>query len=593
MTAPKSVAYSYIRFSTPEQAQGDSLRRQTEATAAWCQRHGVGLDTTLRDEGISAYKGSHRTDDRHALAQFLELVKRGRVPKGSYLIVENLDRLSREHVRAAFGLWSSILDAGVNIVQLVPERVFYHDRSDMADMILAIVELSRGHSESAMKSDRVGKAWTNKKTQAAESGKPMTGKCPAWLRLKDGKWEIIKPAAAAIRRIYQLATKGYGLTSITKKMNADGIPPIGQTKRRTKHWIRGYIGKILLSRAVVGELQPHKYVIAEIEDQGSRKRRIRRRVPDGEPLKDYYPALITEDEWFAARAALESRKGKVGRLPKNTINVFAGLLYDGRDGGRLHISNGGKRSSGQVLSSYTAVMGSKGTKYVSFPFRTFERAVLSYLREIDPKEILQGANGHAELMVLEGELGQVEAKLDKLAAELLEGDSKTIAKIIRQLEARQAELTEELAVARRKAANPLSASWGEAKSLLEILDSAPDPEEARLRLRAALRRIVEGVWCLFVGRGAVRLAAVQVVFTGGARRDYLIYYKPGTGGRAGVHPARTHCCSLADVAKLGPCDLRQAADAKKLEALLAGVNLEALLAAMQAQPGLNAAIDES
>jgi hypothetical protein len=29
----KLKAYSYVRFSTPEQAQGDSYRRQTELTA--------------------------------------------------------------------------------------------------------------------------------------------------------------------------------------------------------------------------------------------------------------------------------------------------------------------------------------------------------------------------------------------------------------------------------------------------------------------------------------------------------------------------------------------------------------------------------
>jgi hypothetical protein len=42
-----AVAFSYVRFSTPEQAKGDSLRRQGEAAARWCQRNGVRLDTSL------------------------------------------------------------------------------------------------------------------------------------------------------------------------------------------------------------------------------------------------------------------------------------------------------------------------------------------------------------------------------------------------------------------------------------------------------------------------------------------------------------------------------------------------------------------
>ena len=54
------LAYSYIRFSSPEQARGDSLRRQTELRNAWLEKSGVFLDTglTLRDEGVSAYSGT-------------------------------------------------------------------------------------------------------------------------------------------------------------------------------------------------------------------------------------------------------------------------------------------------------------------------------------------------------------------------------------------------------------------------------------------------------------------------------------------------------------------------------------------------------
>ena len=92
-----AIAYSYVRFSHPDQAKGDSLRRQTDAAAAWCERNGVRLDTstTFRDLGRSAYTGAHRSNpDRHALAAFLKLVEAGKVPRGSFLIIENLDRLS-------------------------------------------------------------------------------------------------------------------------------------------------------------------------------------------------------------------------------------------------------------------------------------------------------------------------------------------------------------------------------------------------------------------------------------------------------------------------------------------------------------------
>ena len=71
-------AYSYKRFSTQAQAEGDSLRRQTAMAEAWADREGIPLDTELKltDEGVSAYTGANR--DVGALGAFLEAVKEGR-----------------------------------------------------------------------------------------------------------------------------------------------------------------------------------------------------------------------------------------------------------------------------------------------------------------------------------------------------------------------------------------------------------------------------------------------------------------------------------------------------------------------------------
>jgi len=35
-----TAAYSYVRFSSKQQAEGDSLRRQTEKAEAFCKRRG-------------------------------------------------------------------------------------------------------------------------------------------------------------------------------------------------------------------------------------------------------------------------------------------------------------------------------------------------------------------------------------------------------------------------------------------------------------------------------------------------------------------------------------------------------------------------
>src|SRR5262245_31031475 len=205
MTTP--VAVSYLRFAHPEQARGDSLRRQTDLRDAWLERNRVKLDTslTLQDKGVSGFTGEHRSNpDRHALAAFLKQVEAGRVPRGSYLIVENLDRLSREHILPALTLLLNLIQAGVCVVQLSPTELVYDDKADPVQLMMAIMELSRGHGESRMKSERVGAAWKEKKRRAAADLSPLTARAPAWLRLVDGEWEVDGRAAETIRRIYHM-----------------------------------------------------------------------------------------------------------------------------------------------------------------------------------------------------------------------------------------------------------------------------------------------------------------------------------------------------------------------------------------------------
>src|SRR5262249_24014363 len=127
MTA-QPTAYSYIRFSSREQRKGDSLRRQTDAAAEWCARNKARLDTsrTFHDLGASAYLGDHRANpDRRALAAFLRMVEEKDIRRGSYLILESLDRLTREDILPALELCLGLLRKGIRLVQLSPVEMVY------------------------------------------------------------------------------------------------------------------------------------------------------------------------------------------------------------------------------------------------------------------------------------------------------------------------------------------------------------------------------------------------------------------------------------------------------------------------------------
>ncbi len=107
-------AISYLRFSSPKQQFTDSYRRQTVNTEKYCKANNLILDSRLEDLGVSAWTGKN-LDDESALGGFLKMVKAGQIPKGTVLICENLDRISRGKILEAVSLFTQILKAGLRL----------------------------------------------------------------------------------------------------------------------------------------------------------------------------------------------------------------------------------------------------------------------------------------------------------------------------------------------------------------------------------------------------------------------------------------------------------------------------------------------
>ena len=183
--SPARRAYSYLRFSTPEQSKGDSYRRQSEMAIAYAAKNGLDLDQdlTFHDVGVSAYRGQNA--DAGRLAYFVEAVHSGQVPQGSLLLVEQLDRISRLTPLRALDVLRNIVSAGVAVVTMNDGKVYTRESLEAlpVDLIVSILTFMRANEESASKASRLRASWDAKRA----SGKPMTAKAPAWLRLSDDR----------------------------------------------------------------------------------------------------------------------------------------------------------------------------------------------------------------------------------------------------------------------------------------------------------------------------------------------------------------------------------------------------------------------
>jgi len=570
------IGIPYKRFSDPTQELGDSIRRQNALSVAWSERTGIPLDLTLtlEDRGVSGFKGITRSDpEQYALAAFLRAIEIGRAQTGDYLMIDTLDRLSSEEEVPATHLLTSILMKGIRVVQLSPYELELTDKSDGWTIMRAVMELSRGHGESKIKSVRVKAAAAQRRARAAAGEMALTGRLPAWLRLgKDGLPEVIPERASVVQWIFRLAGEyGIGVRGIAARLTREGVPAftarqqvldekgnpcLTRTGRPRYQAVEGavfgsgqwdcwYVRHILKDRRAVGEL----------------------RTKDGTlvPL----PAVVSEEEWAAAQVGRKGRAKKSGREAKGGVNLFTHLLHDAKSGCTYYIRDQG-RGVPQTLNRSECEHGRASRD--SFPLETFEEAILAHLREINPAQILRQERPD-ETTRLAQELKEVSAARKDLEEELFERrtTAKAAGRVLERLEEQERQLEEQLREARQKASHPLSESWGQAQSLIQIIRRDP---EARLRLRALLRVIVQDIVLLVVKRGRDRLAAAQVWFAGGEHRDYLVLHRPplcqpGRSRQPGLWRSR----SLAH----SSLDLHDTAQVKALEAELQALDLATLL----------------
>lgn len=396
------IAYSYIRFSTPDQILGDSLRRQTEASNQYAIEHGLTLDETLniRDLGVSAFKGNNF--ETGALGQFLVAIDDGRVAKDSYLLVESLDRLSRLPVTEALAIFQAIIGRGITIVTLIDSAIYSKERlrNDWTPLLIALVTMSRAHEESAVKSRRIKAAWEAKKVRVKSNKEVMSGRCPWWLKLSDdkSKYEIVEEKADIVRLMFRLAKDGFGNTLVAKYLNEHGIP----TAQHAKYWQNSTTGFNLGNIAVIGVLQ------LDQDNNG--------KTTTNTFIEDYYPPIIDKTLFYEVQAQKSVRNRNVNASIRagrkgQCHNIFQGTARCGYCGGPVHVRRKPGINSGFLYCAKSLQGG--GCIGVSYNLRNLETEFLNFTRELNFAKLI-GSTSIDSLSQKQSELAACTGKLSEL-----------------------------------------------------------------------------------------------------------------------------------------------------------------------------------
>lgn len=517
----KPLCISYVRFSSAAQASGTSLARQTEKSRKYAKKHGLVIDEKIcsPDLGKSASTNAHIKSGH--FGRFLKMVEEGSIPKGSVLLVESLDRLSRQNVIDAFNQLQGILDEGIKVVTLTDEVEYTSEslRNNPMQLFGSLSIMIRAKEEIDRKTGLIRSAMKIKRENLAT--KKFTANCPSWLQITPNRkdFEILPERAEIVKHIFAMSYSGSGIKTITrilneekiptatrlralKKLEEDGVPPA----KEDRGWCQSTVRKILSSRAVIGEFQPHVY------DPTSRTFK-----PEGKPVKGYYPRIIDDEMFNAVQSRLSNGTHRAGR-PAKIENLFGGISRCGYCGARMDIVT--KKNVKEVARYLVCDQVRRGVKghqcsHLSLKCNEVEAAFFSYCREIDILDVLnlEGKEEQSKLTKLQKQLAAKNGELQAIENQirLLDQDLQDITDP-KERQYFRARLTEQLYI-RDEAVNELNQIN---KEIAEVTASANDPKkrignilevvnalnetaaedrriEFRARLRNELRQIIKEV----------------------------------------------------------------------------------------------------
>ena len=326
-TSLEGYALSYFRWSYGRQEKGSTKERQEAYLNEFLRANPkVKLYEQYIDGGVSGFRGRHAK--KGDLARLLDAVAGDKLPRPLILVIEALDRLSREPPMDAFDRISDLLRRGVTIVVCSEYLTFTRAdlngrRSHELHRLLNLME--RAHGTSLDKRRHVQNSWTTRIAAAQATGVAVKGYVgPPWCSIDPAtnRYVIAARDVAAVevvQRIYRWRIDGVSDHGIAKRLNEGSVPVFRayMPKDRVRQgWYQPYIATLLKNRQVLGE----------------------HRFRNGQVIPNYFPPIISPEDFERAQAAKKSRDSRPGAKGEKFSNLLTGIAKCGRCGGNMEMT---------------------------------------------------------------------------------------------------------------------------------------------------------------------------------------------------------------------------------------------------------------
>lgn len=413
--------YLYIRYSHEKQEEGSSYDRQMDMAREYCSSLINDKEHVYFDAGKSAYSGEH-LEEGGELKRFYDNVKGGRIPSGSKLLVEDLDRLSRADMWKASDFLRDLTGEGITVVTL-RDRKEYKGTLTFSDAITSLIKQELAHEESKKKSGRIADSY-QKRYARARSGKKVQVLLPSWLEWigEDVPYKVKEAEAAIVKEIFDRAAEGYSYAAIAKMLNQRGVKPFRSRKESSgKLWITASLYALIRNEAVLGTYAPKD---------------------GGPPIPDYFEPIITKGVFDAANGARVQRKGDKETSRGLVFNLWTKVGACALCGRTYHSLPKGKAGhvylvcSGKIGGACNA--GNIRADKAELAFREVLLNAVSadYFMEDNREELMKAR-------ALEGQISAVEERRAKLITILNTYPTEEVAAALGQAKAELATLKEQ------------------------------------------------------------------------------------------------------------------------------------------------------
>lgn len=310
------VAYAYVRYSTLAQASGGSVDRQITPLKAFSEQTGVEIKEVVIDDGVSSYKG--KNVNKGKFKEILNRIDSGVIRKGDYIVVESIDRITRQRVLDGVELLQGILRKGIRIYT-TSDRICYsrdNEEDDFNTIVMISLIAKRANEESATKSFRRKAAWNKHKELAADGVARINVKKPPYGLAYDessSKFVVSEAEADEIKKIFSLL-KYMGVSNAVRTVNLN-------SKRK---WANRHVMHLIHSQYPLGVLRSQK------RTSDDKKEFI-------EYIEGYYPLILSQASFNEAIAAMKGRRDRkdYGTTSTEDYNIFRSVIKCGCCGGSL------------------------------------------------------------------------------------------------------------------------------------------------------------------------------------------------------------------------------------------------------------------